>query len=240
MKIEDILKRIDGKDLSKIFLLKIAEIANLDIERSERIGKPEAVLAEFKTGEEIREIVERCVEKGRPILLTRLKEEHFEVLRDFDLKVNRRARTASYKRIGENEGNVAILAAGTSDISVAEEAKETAEFLGLKTLTFYDVGIAGIHRLIEPLSKIKEEDVDSIIAVAGMEGALPSVVAALVDIPVIAVPTSVGYGTHLGGFTALFSMLQSCSSGVAVVNIDNGFGAAVFAYLISKRINRFR
>ena len=240
MKIEDILKRIDGKDLSKIFLLKIAEIANLDIERSERIGKPEAVLAEFKTGEEIREIVERCVEEDRPILLTRLKEEHFEVLRDFDLKVNRRARTASYKRMGENEGNVAILAAGTSDISVAEEAKETAEFLGLKTLTFYDVGIAGIHRLIEPLSKIKEEDVDSIIAVAGMEGALPSVVAALVDIPVIAVPTSVGYGTHLGGFTALFSMLQSCSSGVAVVNIDNGFGAAVFAYLISKRVNRFR
>jgi len=240
MKIEDILKKIDGKELSKIFLLKISEIANLDSERFERIGKPEAVLAEFKTGDEIREIVKRCVEEDKPILLTRLKEEHFEVLKDFNLRVNRKARTASYKRMDENAGKVAILAAGTSDIQVAEEAKETAEFLGLKTLTFYDVGIAGIHRLIEPLSRIKEEDVDSIIAVAGMEGALPSVVAALVDIPVIAVPTSVGYGTHLGGFTALFSMLQSCSSGVAVVNIDNGFGAAVFAYLISRRVNRFR
>ena len=240
MKIEDILKKLDGKDLSKIFLLKILEIANLDSGRFKRIGKPEAVLAEFKSKDEIREIVKRCIEDDRPILLTRLREEHFEVLKDFDLRVNRKARTASYKRMGENAGKVAILAAGTSDIQVAEEAKETAEFLGLKTLTFYDIGIAGIHRMIEPLSKIREEDVDSIIAVAGMEGALPSVVAALVDIPVIAVPTSVGYGTHLGGFTALFSMLQSCSSGVAVVNIDNGFGAAVFAYLISRRVNRFR
>ncbi len=236
--IEELLKKIDGKDISKIFLVKIAEIANLDLQRAERIGKPEAVLAEFKSKEEIYEIVKNYVENGKPLLLTRLKDEHFSVLKEFDLKLNRKARTAAYKKLAENVGKVAILAAGTSDIGVAEEAKETAEFLGLEVLKFYDVGIAGIHRLIEPIAKIKESDVDSIIAVAGMEGALPSVVAALVDIPVIAVPTSVGYGTNLKGFTALFSMLQSCSSGVAVVNIDNGFGAAVFASLISKRIRR--
>ncbi len=236
--IEEILKKLDGKEISELFLSKISEIANLDLNRDERIGKPEAILSEFKSKEEIFEITKRYIEADKPLLLTRLRDEHFEVLKDFKLKINRKARTASYKKLASNVGKVAILAAGTSDSGVAEEAKETAEFLGLEVLKFYDVGIAGIHRLIEPLTKIKEEDVDSIIAVAGMEGALPSVISALVDIPVIAVPTSVGYGTHLKGFTALFSMLQSCSSGVAVVNIDNGFGAAVFAYLISKRVRR--
>ena len=109
----------------------------------------------------------------------------------------------------------------------------TAEFLGLDVIKFYDVGIAGIHRIIEPIAKILEERVDSVIVIAGMEGALPSVIAGILDVPVIAVPTSVGYGVNLGGIATLFSMLQSCSSGIAVVNIDNGFGAAVFAYLIS-------
>ncbi|RLI84554.1 MAG: nickel pincer cofactor biosynthesis protein LarB, partial [Archaeoglobales archaeon] len=131
-------------------------------------------------------------------------------------------------------GKVAILTAGTSDIPVAEEAAETAEFLGMDVIKFYDVGVAGIHRLVEPIERIKREKVNAIIVIAGMEGALPSVVAGLIDKPVIAVPTSVGYGVNLGGLTALFAMLQSCSSGVAVVNIDNGFGAAVFAYLIAR------
>jgi len=130
-------------------------------------------------------------------------------------------------------GKVAILTAGTADIPVAEEASMTAEFLGLDVIKFYDVGIAGIHRIIEPIAKILEERVDSVIVIAGMEGALPSVIAGILDVPVIAVPTSIGYGVNLGGIATLFSMLQSCSSGIAVVNIDNGFGAAVFAYLIS-------
>jgi hypothetical protein len=140
----------------------------------------------------------------------------------------------------EGVGKVAILTAGTSDIKVAEEAAMTAEFLGLEVKKFYDVGVAGLHRLIRPLKEIINSDVDSIIVVAGMEGALPSVVAGLVDLPVIAVPTSVGYGVSMEGLTTLFSMLQSCSSGVAVVNIDNGFGAAVFASMISRIRNRSR
>jgi len=126
------------------------------------------------------------------------------------------------------------LTAGTADIGVAEEARVTAEFLGLEVLRFYDVGVAGLHRIVEPVRIIRENNVDSVIVVAGMEGALPSVIAGLLDIPVIAVPTSVGYGVHLKGISTLFAMLQSCPSGVAVVNIDNGFGAAVFAYLISR------
>ncbi|RLI74880.1 nickel pincer cofactor biosynthesis protein LarB, partial [Archaeoglobales archaeon] len=122
-------------------------------------------------------------------------------------------------------------------IPVAEEAATTAEFLGIEVFKFYDVGVAGLHRLIEPIKKIKNEEVDVVIAIAGMEGALPSVVAGLIDLPIIAVPTSVGYGVNLKGISTLFAMLQSCSSGVAVVNIDNGFGAAVFASLIIRRIN---
>lgn len=236
--VEELLKRLDGRTVSKIFLEKLAESVNLDHMRHLRAGKPEAVLAEFKSLEEVVEIARRCVSERRPILFTRVTDEQAKALSELGLDVNRRARTARHMRLGENSGKVAVFAAGTSDVPVAEEAKETAEFLGMEVLKFYDVGVAGIHRLIEPLETLSKEDVDSVIVVAGMEGALPSVIAGLVDLPVIAVPTSVGYGTSLKGFTALFSMLQSCSSGVAVVNIDNGFGAAVFAYMISRRVRK--
>lgn len=236
--IEELLKRIDGKALSKIFLEKVAGTVNLDHMRHLRTGKPEAVLAEFKSLEEVVEIAKKCISDRKPVLFTRLTEEQASALTELGLQVNRRARIARHMKLGENEGRVAIFAAGTSDLPVAEEAKETAEFLGMEVLTFYDVGVAGIHRLIEPLETLSKEDVDSVIVVAGMEGALPSVIAGLVDLPVIAVPTSVGYGTNLKGFTALFSMLQSCSSGVAVVNIDNGFGAAVFSYMISRKVRK--
>ncbi|WP_457591618.1 nickel pincer cofactor biosynthesis protein LarB [Geoglobus sp.] len=236
--IEDLLRRLDGKTLSKIFLEKLVGTVNLDHMRHLRAGKPEAVLAEYKSLEEVVEIAKRSISDKRPVLFTRLTQEQSSALADLGLQVNRKARTARHMKLSENSGKVAILAAGTSDVPVAEEAKETAEFLGMRVLTFYDVGVAGIHRLIEPLETLSREDVDSVIVVAGMEGALPSVIAGLVDLPVIAVPTSVGYGTNLKGFTALFSMLQSCSSGVAVVNIDNGFGAAVFAYMISKRVRK--
>ncbi len=236
--VEEFLKRLSGRDISKLFLQKISENLIIDISRHKRAGKPEAVFSEFKTKDEIVEIAKKSIEKKFPILFTRLRDEHMEELEKIGMSVNRRARTARFLNLDEKSGRVAVFSAGSSDIGVAEEARETAEFLGLDVLKFYDVGVAGIHRLIEPLEKIKNEDVDSVIVVAGMEGALPSVIAGLVDAPVIAVPTSVGYGTSLSGFTALFSMLQSCSSGIAVVNIDNGFGAAVFAYMISKRIRK--
>ncbi|AEA47541.1 nickel pincer cofactor biosynthesis protein LarB [Archaeoglobus veneficus] len=223
----------------------IEEFAKIDHGRHSRAGKPEAVFAEFKTPEEVVRIVKAQIERCGESLVTRASSEHIEaILKEFsdcDVKVNRKGRVVAIRRrlkeySAESRpvGKVAILTAGTSDIPVAEEAAATAEFLGMEVLKFYDVGVAGIHRLIEPVKKIREAKVDAVIAIAGMEGALPSVVAGLVDRPVIAVPTSIGYGVNLNGLTTLFAMLQSCSSGVAVVNIDNGFGAAVFAYLIAR------
>jgi len=215
---------------------ELKNLANLDFDRFERAGKPEAVFAEGKSVEDLVKIVKRFIEEGKSTLVTRLSREQIEALKSFEeVKINERGRIAIVgKPVSAKAGKVAILTAGTSDIPVAEEAAVTAEFLGLEVLRFYDVGVAGLHRIVEPVKRIREENVDSAIVVAGMEGALPSVIAGLVDVPVIAVPTSVGYGVNLGGITTLFAMLQSCSSGVAVVNIDNGFGAAVFAALISR------
>ncbi len=217
-------------------------LVNPDFDRFERIGKPEAVYAEGKSVEDLIEIVQTYIDAKKPLLITRLSSEQMVHMKKLGMKVNEKARTASMGKIAENSGKTVILAAGTSDIPIAEEAFETATFLGLEAERFYDVGIAGIHRINEPINYIKNNDVDSVIVVAGMEGALPSVIAALVDLPIIAVPTSVGYGVNFKGITTLFSMLQSCPSGVAVVNIDNGFGAAVFAYLISRvrRKNQIR
>ncbi len=236
--VEKLIKKLDGKEITRIFLEKLSENLNIDVHRHIRAGKPEAVLAEFKSVEEVTRIAINSLKNDIPVLFTRLRNDQMDELERIGLNVNRTARTARHLSLDENSGKLAIFSAGSSDVAVAEEARETAEFLGLEVLKFYDVGVAGIHRLIEPLETIRKEDVDSVVVVAGMEGALPSVIAGLVDLPVIAVPTSVGYGTNLRGFTALFSMLQSCSSGVAVVNIDNGFGAGVFAYLISRRVRK--
>ncbi|MEM0350721.1 MAG: nickel pincer cofactor biosynthesis protein LarB [Archaeoglobaceae archaeon] len=212
----------------------LENLVKLDFDREERAGKPEAIFGEGKSVDIIIKIAEEYKRRGKPVLFTRLNKEQMLALKEIGAEVNEISRTATIGKAKEVIGKVAILTAGTADIPVAEEAKITAEFLGLEVLRFYDVGVAGLHRLLEPVKVIREEDVDSIIVVAGMEGALPSIVAGLVDLPVIAVPTSVGYGVNLGGITTLFSMLQSCPSGVAVVNIDNGFGAAVFAYMISR------
>jgi NCAIR mutase (PurE)-related protein len=179
-------------------------------------------------------IAEEYKKRSKAVLFTRLNKEQMEALKSMGAEVNELARTATFGKAEKIIGSVAILTAGSADVSVAEEASVTASFLGLEVLKFYDVGVAGLHRIIEPVRAIREKKVDSVIVIAGMEGALPSVVAGLVDVPVIAVPTSVGYGVHLKGISTLFAMLQSCPSGVAVVNVDNGFGAAVFAYLISK------
>ncbi len=226
-------------------MIKDLGFAKLDVFRELRAGKPEAILAQSKTVDELIKIVKAYLEVKDSVLVTRLENEHIKALKsEFkDIYINERGRIAvvgkKAKEVESNEyeeiGKVAIFVAGSSDAFVAEEASVTAKFLGLKVLKFYDVGVACIYRLIDPLKKVREENVDAIIAIAGMEGALPSVLAGLVDIPIIAVPTSVGYGVNLNGLAPLFTMLLSCPSGVAVVNVDNGFGAAVFAYLISKR-----
>ncbi len=216
----------------------LEKLVKLDLEREERAGKPEAIFGEGKSTELIVKIAEKYKEMNKPVLFTRLNEEQMLELKKLGAEVNELARTAVFGKMGEKIGKVAILTAGTADVPVAEEAKVTAEFLGLETLTFYDVGVAGLHRVVEPVKTIRGSEVDSVIVIAGMEGALPSIVASLVDLPVIAVPTSIGYGVHLKGISTLFAMLQSCPSGVAVVNIDNGFGAGVFAYLISRVARR--
>jgi hypothetical protein len=222
----------------------LERIANLDLEREERAGKPEAVYAEGKSVEDLLVIVDNIVKARKSTLITRLNRDQIDALKSLEhVTVNERGRIAiigSEWREKKIIGKTAILTAGTSDISVAEEAAVTAEFLGLEVLRFYDVGVAGLHRIVEPVKKVRDEKVDSVIVVAGMEGALPSIIAGLVDVPVIAVPTSIGYGVNLSGISTLFAMLQSCSSGVAVVNIDSGFSAAVFASLISKVANRNR
>lgn len=223
------------------YLEEIKEFVKIDCYRHKRVGKPEVVFAESKDAKEVVEIVKGYLKHVNSVLITRLKSEQIDELKkSFDeVYVNSKGRIAIVGKLKDEKiGKVAILTAGTSDIPVGEEAAVTAEFLGLEVLRFYDVGIAGLHRLIEPIKRIRDENVDVVIAIAGMEGALPSVVASLIDLPVIAVPTSVGYGVNLKGISTLFAMLQSCSSGVAVVNIDNGFGAAVFAYLIVRRIKK--
>ena len=223
---------------------ELEKLVRVDSSRMERAGKPEAVFAESKSREEVIEAVKAILGSCGKALVTRAaKNVISEIEREFSDHVilkNERGRICAvftedaYDELSKTKerGEVVILSAGTSDIPVAEEAAFTAEFLGLKVKRFYDVGVAGLHRLVEPVEYIRKSKAIAVIVVAGMEGALPSVVAGLVDRPVIAVPTSVGYGVAFNGLTALFSMLLSCPSGVAVVNIDNGFGAAVFAHTI--------
>jgi len=210
--------------------------ANIDTDRRKRTGIPEIIYASGKTTEQVRLIVERMYEKGLDILATRVTAEMFEAVKTVvpDAVYNSLARTISYKHKEEiSEDNyIAIISAGTSDLPVAEEAAETARFLNNRVITVYDVGVAGIHRLFHKWDIIRNARV--IIVVAGMEGALASVVGGLVDKPVIGVPTSIGYGASFQGLAALLSMLNSCASGVSVVNIDNGFGAACQASLINK------
>ena len=210
--------------------------ATIDTARIKRTGIPEVIYASGKTTEQVRLIVERMYEKGMDILATRVTDEMYEAVKTVipDVVYNSLAKTISYKHKEEIYGDsyIAVVSAGTSDLPVAEEAAVTARFLNNKVVTVYDVGVAGIHRLFHKWEIISNAKV--IIVVAGMEGALASVVGGLVDKPVIGVPTSIGYGASFQGFSALLSMLNSCASGVSVVNIDNGFGAACQASLINK------
>lgn len=210
--------------------------AKLDHHRNIRNGYPEVIYCEGKTNKQIVEIIQRLMLKNNNILATRASREVYdaisEIISDAEYHIDARVVVVKRQKIVVTEKKIAVITAGTSDIPVAEEAAITAEVLGNKVIRIYDVGVAGIHRLLSQMDIISEANV--IIVVAGMEGALASVVGGLVDKPVIAVPTSIGYGANFGGLAALLTMLNSCSSGIGVVNIDNGFGAGYLASNINK------
>lgn len=210
------------------------DVAKIDLARQKRTGFPEVIYGDGKTVEELRKIIAMMQVKNLPILATRVDiDKAQELLVSFPkLHYNERARVLASGLPDQGQGNIAIVTAGTSDLGVAEEAVETAQMFGNQVTRVYDVGVAGIQRLFAHLDEIRAARV--VIVIAGMEGALASVVGGLVDRPVIAVPTSVGYGTNFGGMAALLSMLNACASGISVVNIDNGFGAAYSASMINQ------
>ncbi len=209
--------------------------AKVDLHRGVRQGVPEVIYGQGKTPEHILGIARAMWEAGQEtVLVTRMSDEAAALVgAELPLQFDPRSRTGVIGKYPEptGKGKIVVATGGTSDIPVAEEAAVTAEALGNTVLRLYDVGVSGIHRLLSHMEEIMSARV--IVAVAGMEGALPSVIGGLADCPVIAVPTSVGYGASLGGVAALLSMLNSCASGVAVVNIDNGFGAGYMASLIN-------
>ena len=210
--------------------------ATIDTDRTSRTGIPEVIYSEGKTPEQVTEIALRMHERGIPILATRATSEVYDaVVKKIPGAIyHRQARAIVYQpqKPTPTESYIAVVSAGTSDIPVSEEAAVTAEFLGNRVERIYDVGVAGIHRLFHKLELIRGARV--IIVIAGMEGALASVIGGMVDKPVIGIPCSTGYGANFGGVSALLSMLNSCAAGVSVVNIDNGFGAACQAHLINK------
>ena len=210
--------------------------SKIDHHRQLRTGFPEVIFCEGKTIEHIKQISERILTAGHPLLATRATPDMYEAVKEVQptARYNTLGRTIAVKQSEEDEGipGILVVSAGTSDLPVAEEAAETALMMGNQPERLYDVGVAGLHRLISNHEKLLNARV--IIVVAGMEGALPSVVGGLVDCPVIAVPTSIGYGASFGGLAALLGMLNSCASGVTVVNIDNGFGAGYSASLINQ------
>lgn len=213
------------------------DFATLDHHRALRVGFPEVVYCAGKTPAQVAEIFARLATRNLRVLGTRATAEHAEAVltRLPDAQYDATARIVWLDREpdAQRRPGVMVVAAGTSDLPVAEEAARTLELMGHAPQRIYDVGVAGLHRLLAHLPTLRRANV--IVVVAGMEGALPSVVAGLVDCPVIAVPTSVGYGANFGGLSALLTMLNSCASGVAVVNIDNGFGAGYMAALINQR-----
>ncbi|HFC96952.1 MAG TPA: nickel pincer cofactor biosynthesis protein LarB [Thermosulfurimonas dismutans] len=210
------------------------ETVKLDHHRGIRKHFPEIIYGPGKTEEELLRIVESFLEKDLPLLITRISPDRARRLRERfpQLEYHERAALLGRRLPGPRVGQILVVSGGTADLPVAEEARVAAEYFGNRVDTLYDVGVAGVHRLLSYREKLLAARV--LIAVAGMEGALPSLVAGLVDRPVIAVPTSVGYGAHFGGLAPLLAMLNTCAPGVAVVNIDNGVGAAYFASIINQ------
>ena len=210
--------------------------ANIDIDRLKRCGLPEVIYSPGKTSAQIIKIMQIMRDAGQNILATRTSPEQFaEISKELPEAVyheTARAVTMDVTAQKEKSGLVAVVCAGTSDLPVAEEAALTAERMNANVEKFYDVGVAGLHRLLNHVDSLR--NARAVIVVAGMEGALPSVVGGLLDKPIIAVPTSVGYGTSMGGIAALLAMLNTCVPGISVVNIDNGFGAGVAAAMINR------
>ncbi|MBI4666108.1 MAG: nickel pincer cofactor biosynthesis protein LarB [Nitrospinae bacterium] len=241
--IKEILDRLQSKRITAAEAMRLLKshspverlkFAQIDHHRAARQGFPEVVYCEGKSEKEAVEIIKRLTAKGHPTLATRAS-------RGIYLKTKKFAKAAVYHersrcitiepKGGEKTGNVLVLSAGTSDIPVAEEAAVTAGIMGSKVTTIYDVGVAGIHRLFNHMDELHKARV--IVVAAGMDGALASVVGGLTSRPVVAAPTSVGYGASFGGVSALLAMLNSCSAGVGVMNIDNGFGAGALAHRIN-------
>lgn len=239
----ELLRRVKAGDISAAKAAEMLEkghvdlaFAKVDTDRARRKGLPEVIYCPGKTAPQIVRIVKVLLQAGQPVLATRASPAQF-------MAVKRAVPRAVYHETARiitvdsgtpvtRRGIVAVVAAGTSDIPVAEEAALTAERMGVCVERIYDVGVAGLHRLFAHLERLR--NVHALVVVAGMEGALPSVVGGLVDKPVVAVPTSIGYGTSFNGLAALLAMLNSCVPGVTVVNIDNGFGAGVAAALIAR------
>jgi pyridinium-3,5-biscarboxylic acid mononucleotide synthase len=232
-----------ARRIAELPVQQIADFAQLDGERALRQGVPEVVFGERKRPEQIGALVEKLVSLGQAVLVTRMSPEaEASALAAaphgrYD-PVSRTFTAPPRGGLPPREGIVAVVCAGTTDIPVAEEACATAHIVGAQVERLYDVGVSGIHRLLRKAVALREAD--ALVVCAGMEGALPSVVGGLVARPVIAVPTSVGYGASLGGIAALLSMLNSCAANVSVVNIDNGFGAGFQAALIARQSHRAR
>lgn len=212
------------------------DFAKLDLTREERTGFPEVVFCSGKEDEFLLKIFDRLYNENQEVFGTRATKEQYEL-------IAKKFQEATYDPVSKilkiekkeektRAGNIAVCTAGTADIPVAEEAAQTAEYFGSNVTRIYDVGVSGIHRLLSKTEQLREANV--VIAVAGMEGALPSVIGGLVKVPVIAVPTSVGYGANFEGLSALLTMINSCANGISVVNIDNGYGAGYIATQINR------
>ncbi len=242
-RLKDIIKKVYEKKISPEEALKLLkdypykdlDFAKIDHHRELRRGFPEIVYGQGKTKEQIAKIAEEILKKGSNLLITKVESPVYAEMKKKIPKIqyNSSGKTIFLKQKvpSPGKGKIVIITAGTSDIPVAEEAYVTCDVLGNEVEKIYDVGVAGIHRLFGEYDRFSSARV--IIVIAGMEGALPSVVAGMTDIPIVAVPTSIGYGASLNGLAALLAMLNSCPGGVAVVNIDNGFGAAYLASLIN-------
>lgn len=237
----------DAKKLLSLYSIEeIEEFAKIDINRKKRRGIPEVIFAETKDLNETKKIIKKVLEKTNLVIISRIMKKDYPKILAFAKRLKVKIKTGKNsssvllfkKPIKFHGGKIGILTAGTSDIGVAEESRLMCEAMNCKCITSYDVGVAGIQRVFPILKEMIEEDVDCIIVAAGMEGALATLVSTMVDIPIIGIPTSVGYGYGEKGIAALASMLQSCSLGLSVVNIDNGIAAGGIAANIANRTIR--
>ena len=234
------------KLLSLYSIEKIGDFAKIDVGRKNRRGIPEVIFAENKQLSEIKKIIQITLKKSNAVLVSRIKKNDYPKIISFvkkmKLKTDEGKNSSSvliYKKsIKKSQGRIGIICAGTSDIGIAEESRLMCKAMNCESICSYDIGVAGMHRLFPVLKELISKDVDVIIAVAGMEGALATVVSSVVDVPVIGVPSSVGYGYGSKGVAALAAMLQSCALGMSVVNIDNGIGAGAVAANICRRVHR--